>query len=296
MAKSLPHLEKHSFSVNGTHINYSIGGSGPALLLWHGFLGTSYSWHKVIPELIDDFQLIVPDMRGYGDSSKPSSGYDGSTLCEDFRALLRHLGVNRVRLCAHDMGAPPALIWAGRHPEEVAGLAYLDDPVLTTQTVAPLFSFSEQSWKHLGGLWWWPMAFANDMPERLIVGKESEFLTWFYQNYCHDPLSISNDTVTEYARTFRDVEGVRGAFGVYRELFETIRQTEHLLKGGMRIGIPILALGGDKSMGDLPLKMMQQIAANVSGGSIDNCGHFLPEERPSELATALKEHFHPIRA
>ncbi len=94
------------------------------MLLWHGFLETWYCWRKVIPLLAQHYTVLVPDMRGYGDSDKPAMGYDGHTLVEDFRQLVQQLGFQQLRIVAHDMGAPPALLWVAQYPDEVKCLAY----------------------------------------------------------------------------------------------------------------------------------------------------------------------------
>ena len=115
--------------VNGVPLHYWIGGNpnGMPALLWHGFLGTGYSWHKVMPLLAEaGFSILVPDMLGYGDSDKPAGdeGYDSRALAEEFRALVRQIefGAGQpLLLAAHDMGAPPALLWAADYPGEVAG-------------------------------------------------------------------------------------------------------------------------------------------------------------------------------
>ena len=83
-------------------------------------------------------------MRGYGDSDKPAGSYDGQTLVADFRALAKHLHLGPLHIVAHDMGAPPALLWAAEHPKEIASLTYLEEPVLTSETLAPVFQFSRR--------------------------------------------------------------------------------------------------------------------------------------------------------
>src|ERR1700689_5532078 len=118
--KAIEHFESATVLVGGVTLHYWLGGdpNGSPILLWHGFLGTSYSWHKVMPHLVEaGYRVLVPDMRGYGDSDKPAGtkGYDGRALAEEFRLLIRTIGFGAGRpitIAAHDMGAPPALLWA----------------------------------------------------------------------------------------------------------------------------------------------------------------------------------------
>ncbi|MBD3887678.1 alpha/beta hydrolase [Phormidium tenue FACHB-886] len=162
-------------------------------------------------------------------------------------------------------------------------LTYLDEPVLLEENLQQIFKFASET-LHNGGLWWWTFALAQDLPEKLIAGHEREFLTYFYNTYCYDPNSVS-DAVDEYLRTFAAPNGIRGALGVYRAIFESIQQTTPLTHN--KITTPVLALGGERSMGDRAKMMLQQVAENVRGGTVEQCGHFIPDERPNYLIEQL---------
>ena len=272
--------------VNGIRIRYRISGSGEPVLLWHGFLGTSDVWRKVTLQLARTHQVIAPDMRGYGDSDKPEQGYDARTLAADFRALVKHLELGPVHLVAHDMGAPPALIWAGEHPEEVRTLTYLDEPVITSECLQQMIQFTPQG-TQMGGLWWWQFALAPEIAETLLASHEREFLEWSYRHYCVMPGAIEAAAIDQTMRSFGAPGGVSGAFGVYRAIFETQAQTEPFTSHKVRL--PVLGLGGEKSMGDRTRQMLTTVAANVQGGAVAGCGHFIPEEKPEELVARLRQ-------
>ena len=280
---NLNQFSHHTMIANEVSLHYVIGGKGGPVLLWHGFLETWYCWRKVMPALAERYIVIAPDMRGYGDSEKPEQAYDARTLAEDFRQLVHQLGFNQIHLVAHDMGAPPALIYASEYPDEVLSLTYLDEPVLLQEYLQQLFKFAPETMQ-AGGLWWWTFCLTQEMPETLIAEHERDFLTYFYNTYCYDSNSVS-DAINEYLRTFAALGGVSGAIGVYRAIFESIKQTETLTQS--KIETPILALGGERSMGERVKVMMQSIANNVSGGSIERCGHFIPDERPDYLVEQL---------
>ncbi|MBW4616388.1 MAG: alpha/beta hydrolase [Desmonostoc vinosum HA7617-LM4] len=282
----------HTAIANGVTLHYVIGGEGPPVLLWHGFLETQYCWRKVMPALAQKYTVIAPDMRGYGDSQKPESGYDARTLAEDFRQLVAQLGFRQIYIAAHDMGAPPALIYAGEHPDEVLKLAYLDEPVLLEQHLQQIFQFTPDTLAE-GGLWWWTFSLTKGLPETLIAGHERDFLTYFYSTYCHDPASIEASAIDEYLRTFAAAEGVSGALGVYRAIFSSIQQTEPFAK--KKIQTPVLAIGGDKSLGDRVKTMLKSVAANVQGGAMERCGHFIPHERPDNLVDRLLKFFDEVQ-
>ena len=282
----------HTVESNGINIHYVIGGQGKPVLLWHGFLETWYCWRKIMPALAEKYTVIAPDMRGYGDSDKPEGGYDGLTLAEDFKALIKHLGFNEVAIAAHDMGAPPALIYAGRYPNEVKGLVYLDEPVVLEENIQQILKFSPETMEG-GGLWWWVFALAPKMPEILIANHEREFLTWFYDRYLYDRSSIDEDTVNEYLRTFATPNGIRGSLGVYRAIFETIEQTAPYTD--IKLDTPIFGLGGEQSLDENTIQMLQQVGNKVEGGSIKNCGHFIADEQPEKLLEYIFAFFEKVK-
>jgi pimeloyl-ACP methyl ester carboxylesterase len=277
-------------SLGGVRLHYLLGGnpSGPPVLLWHGFLSTSQEWRKVMPALAEaGYAVLVPDMRGYGDSDKPegTTGYDARALAEEFRTLVHKLGFGRgkpIILAAHDMGAPPALLWAADHPEEIAGLLYIEAPVMLSGVLSKIIAYTPEAMKE-GSMWWWILPLAPEVPERLLVGKEREFLTWFYDLHMAKREAITEEDLNETLRTFSGREGVLGSMGVYRAAFTSIEQTEPLarLLVGHKVAVPVVALGGDKSLGANVEKMLKLVAKNVEGEVVSNCGHFLPEEYPA---------------
>jgi pimeloyl-ACP methyl ester carboxylesterase len=286
--REIANFQSETVDVNGVRLHYWIGGdpNGTPVLLWHGFLGTGYSWHKVMPLLAEaGFSVLVPDMRGYGDSDKPAGteGYDARALSEEFRELVRQTGFGserKILLAAHDMGAPPAILWAADHSEEVAGLLYIEAPVMLSAVLTKIIAYTPEAMKE-GSMWWWILPFAPDVPERLVVGNERAFLTWFYDRHTAHREDITAAAGEETLRTFAGREGVLGAMGVYRAAFTSIQQTEPLTIH--KVKVPVVALGGTKGLGDLVLPMVKMVAENVEGRVIADCGHFVPEERPEEI-------------
>ncbi len=278
--------------LGGVRLHYLLGGnpSGPPVLLWHGFLSTSQEWRKVMPALTKaGYAVLVPDMRGYGDSDKPdgTTGYDARALAEEFRALVHQLGFGGGRpiiLAAHDMGAPPALLWAADHPEEIAGLLYIEAPVMLSAVLTEIIAYNAEAMKE-GSMWWWILPLAPDVPERLVVGREREFLTWFYDRHMARREAISDADLNETLRTFAGREGVLGAMGLYRAAFTSIEQTEPLarLLTRHKVTVPVMALGGEKGLGEKVQTMVKLVAKDVEGALITDCGHFLPEECPEEV-------------
>ena len=280
--------------VNGVRLHYWLGGNphGRPVLLWHGFLGTGYSWYKVMPMLVEaGYSVLVPDMRGYGDSDKPSGneGYDARALAEEFRALVKQIGFGsgqQLILAAHDMGAHPALLWAADHPNEIACLVYMEVPTMLEEFLTKVIVYTPEAMAK-GSMWWWILPLAPGVPERLIAGHERAFLTWFYEGATADPASITEASIEETLRSFSGAEGVLGALGVYRAAFTTIEQTTPLMKS--KVEVPVLAIGGEKALGARVAQMVEAVAKDVTGKILPACGHFIPEEQPAEFTRLFQE-------
>jgi pimeloyl-ACP methyl ester carboxylesterase len=280
--------------VNGIRLHYLVGGNpyGKPVLLWHGFLATAYSWYKVMPLLVEaGYSVLVPDMRGYGDSDKPAGtdGYDARALAEEFRALVKQIEFGsgqKLLLVAHDMGAHPALIWAADHPDEIACLVYMEVPTMLEEFLSKVIVYTPEAMAK-GSMWWWVLPLAPGVPERLIVGHERAFLTWFYEGATADPASITEASIVETLRSFSGTEGVLGALGVYRAAFTTIDQITPLKKS--KVEVPVLAIGGEKALGAKVAQMVEAVAKNVTGKVIPACGHFIPEEQPAEFMRLFQE-------
>ncbi len=285
---TIPGLRSETVTIGGVRLHYWVGGDpgGQPVVLWHGFLGTSYSWREVAPALAQaGLAVLVPDMRGYGDSDKPDGvdGYDARALAEEGRALVAQLGFGAGRPlihAAHDMGALPALIWCADHPKEVAGLLYIEAPVMLGDVLRGIIAYTPEAMA-TGSMWWWILPLAPGVPQRLVVGREREFLTWFYENETARPEAIEAATVDEYLRTFSGREGVLGAMGLYRAAFTSIGQTEALTRS--KVAVPVVAIGGEKSLGPRVGAMVRMVAHNVEAETVPGCGHFVPEERPDAI-------------
>ena len=290
---SIPGFTSETAHVDGVRLHYWVGGDpeGPPVLLWHGFLGTSYSWRQVAPGLAAaGLAVLVPDMRGYGDSDKPAGdqGYDARSLAAEFRALVSSIGFGGGRpivLAAHDMGAPPALLWAADHPDEIAGLLYLEAPVMLSAVLTKIITYTPEAMQN-GSMWWWLLPLAPGVPESLVVGNERAFLTWFYNGSTAAGNEIEPAAVDEYLRTFRGREGVLGAMGVYRAAFTSIDQTEPLTQ--QKVHVPVAAIGGgDNGLGDQVGQMVAMVAADVDAQVLPGCGHFVAEERPNDIVRRI---------
>lgn len=129
MTKPTLQVRHGKVPANGINLHFAMAGSGPAILLVHGWLGSSHHWRRLMPLLANRHTVVAVDARGYGESDKPYAGYDGRTIAADLLALIEALRLEQVIVVGHDMGALPALLLAAEHPRAVAGLVYVDEPL-----------------------------------------------------------------------------------------------------------------------------------------------------------------------
>lgn len=270
---------------NGVGLHVRVGGNGPAVLLMHGWFGTSYTWRYVAPIIANaGYQVICPDMRGYGDSDKPYTGYDGLTLVEDMRQMLQQIGVSgKVHVGGWDMGALPAYLYAAHHPDEVATLAYMDEP-LPSVNLQEATTFRKETY---GGYFHFGFNHAPDLAELLIAGKEREFWNFWLRLMLYNPASITEADKDEYLRTYAAAGGVRGSVGWYRDALITTDQfAEAIAKGKLKM--PVAGWGGQFGTPNAN-EQLNAITDDPRGGIIPECGHLIAEEQPEFLAQKLLE-------
>ena len=270
--------------VNNVTLHYVIGEQGDTILLLHGWPETWYEWKHIIPQLIDNnYTVIAPDMRGLGDSEKPQTGYDKKTVAEDIYQLIKKLGYDKIYLVSHDLGGPVAYSYAAAHPENVKKMVILD-------TLLPGFGDEEATKFSPNGLWHLPFHAVRDLPEKLIEGKEDTYLNWFYDHYSYNQSAITPKDREEYIKQYSKPGALRAGFEYYRAIFEDAQQNkEYAAK--QKLDIPILTIGGEAGVGNITISSFQKVANNVTGITLPNTGHFIPEERPYFLTKQLLDFF-----
>ncbi len=280
----------HKAMVHGQVLHFVRAGEGPPLLLLHGWPATAYHWRKIMPLLAPHFTVIAPDLRGFGDSSKPAGGYDTRSITADVRALVKQMGFERTFIVGHDMGAVHAYTYAADHPDEVPAFAYLDEPLpgLSYESFAALKP--EPFWQ--GGFWFAHFHLVPQLPEALTAGREGLYLRHIIGRMAYDPTVLTEADFAEITRTFGG-GGLGPSIGVYRDIAITIAQVQEAMARG-KLKQPVLALGGAFGMGEIPGHEMRQVAHNVEAGVLPECGHFLAEEQPAALAERLLRFFSAV--
>lgn len=279
-------LTHQMIRVNNIDLSVATGGNGPVVLLWHGFLGNAYTYVDLAPELIQNYTLVVPDMRGYGGSTISDEGYDGETLAEDFAQLMAKLDHAKYHIMAFDMGAPPALLLTAKHADRVETLTYMEDPVLLPDIVADKVEMTRENTK-FGGTWWWMVSQSPSMTEIIVKDKELEFVSWFYDNYTVVKNAVSPRSRRIFAEDLTGARDIHGWFGIYRDVFKTIDQTIPLQID--KVNTPILAIGGERSQGQTVEEFMKRVATDVQGHVMEGTAHFLINEKPKALAEVFTD-------
>jgi len=274
----------HMASVNGIQLHYVIGGQGDPVVLLHGWPETWYAWHHVMPALAKNYTVVAPDLRGLGDSSKPLTGYDGKTLAEDIHQLVTQLEFKTIFLVGHDIGTQVAYSYAAAHPTEVKRLAVME---LTIPGFAPADRMP---------LWWVIFHQTPDVPEALVQGKEMMYLSWFFHNLAYNPAAITQADINEYVSHYSAPGGMRAGFEHYRAFTQDAIQNQNYSKTNLTM--PVLALGGGYIPtfgGNITMPTviygMKILAQNVTGITVPNSGHFIPEEQPDVVVKLLNNFF-----
>src|ERR671913_458323 len=276
-------------SVNGIQLHYVIGGQGDPVVLLHGWPETWYAWHKVMPALAKNYTVIAPDLRGIGDSSKPTTGYDGKTVAEDIHQLVTQLGFETIFLVGHDIGAFVAYPYAAAHPTEVERLVVMEVP-------PPINGFFPPPQVNiLTALWWILFHQTPGVPEALTEGKEMTYLSWFYQNLAYNPAAITQEAINEYVSKYSAPGGMRAGFEYYRAIPQDAIQNENYSKTNLTM--PVLALGAgyipafEGNPNTVAQDGMKMLAQKITGIIVPNSGHYIQEEQPNVVVKLLNNFF-----
>ena len=264
-----------------------VGGSGPPLLLVHGWPEFWYAWRMVMPALARDFEVIAVDQRGIGLSDKPAGGYDTRTLANDLVALMEALGHQRFALVGHDTGFAISYAIAADHPDRVERVALLEIPGSPGAAPSPpVFvpgAINDRLW-HL------PFNRIDTLNEQLVAGREKLFYGWEFDAAAK---KLPEEVIDYYVGALSNPESLHASFEWYRALDTTMAQDQERRK--RPLSMPVLAIGGAMSFADHVGQAMKLVAEDVQSVVIPETGHFLAEESPDELLAALTPFLAPYR-
>jgi len=273
------------FEGTSATINYMIGGGGPPVLLLHGFPENLLMWRKVAPQMAKNNTVVVADLRGYGDSSKPAGGgdhfaYSKRAMAQDQIELMMHLGFPKFAVVGHDRGGRVAHRMARDHRDSIARIAVLD--IIPTYTLYHTFTKEvATAYYH-----WFFLIQPEPFPETLIGNSVEFYLRRSFAALI--PNVVSEDVYAEYLRTFRDPAAIHACCEDYRA-GASIDLDHDAADLADKITCPLLALWGDKG----PMHRYYDVLAtwkdrgtDVSGTPV-SAGHFLAEENPDAVLAEL---------
>jgi pimeloyl-ACP methyl ester carboxylesterase len=277
-AFSFPGFAVRDNAVNGVTIHARSGGTGPAVVLLHGYGETGDMWAPLAVDLARDHTVIVPDLRGLGLSSKPASGFDKKTQAVDIDALLTALNVNQVDVVAHDIGNMVAFQFAAQHPARVRRLVLIDAPV---PGVGP--------WEEvLKNPLLWHFRFGGPDMERLVAGRERIYLDRFWNEFSASPARFSEGARRHYAALYALPGAMHSGFSQFAAFDQDAVDNHEFLTRG-RLKMPVLAVGGEKSFGPMMATVMRSAADDVTEGIVPDSGHWIMEENPRATIRLVRD-------
>lgn len=290
-----PGFDELDITVNGVRLRGRVGPTSgkPPLLLLHGHPESHLMWHRVAPELADDFLIVAPDLRGYGDSERPAPSRDHSTyskreMARDCVELMTALGHQRFFVAGHDRGARVAARLVADEPQRVTRAMLLD--------IAPTLDMYEGTTRDFAAAYWhWFFLIqAAPLPETLIGANPRAYVEGVMGARHAGLAPFPRDVLDCYIAGFAGIERARGACEDYRAA-ATI-DLDHDRRDrveGRRITVPLRVLWGKHGVIERmfqPIELWQNIADTVSGRALD-CGHYLPEEQPEVVVAEMHAFF-----
>ncbi|HKD05559.1 MAG TPA: alpha/beta hydrolase [Bryobacteraceae bacterium] len=269
-------IESRTAELGGLKLHYLTEGSGPAVILLHGYTQTSRMWRPLIPLLSDKFTVIAPDLPGIGDSDIPKDGQDLKTAAVRIHALAKSLGIERARVVGHDIGLMVAYAYATLYPKETEKLIVMDAFLPGIPGWEPYYNTPDL----------WHFRFHGPTPEALVEGREATYFAFFWNDLAADckhslPPVDRQAYVEAYSRPGR----MRAAWAYFAAFPQTANDFAAL--AATKLTMPVLSIAGEKASAQTLNAQMKLVANDVTTVVIKDTGHWIMEERPDVTMTAL---------
>jgi haloacetate dehalogenase len=283
-----PGFEQRRVRTSGATINLVTGGEGPPLLLLHGYPQTHAIWHKVAPELAREHTLVCPDLRGYGDSSKPRglpdhSNYSKRAMALDMVEVMETLGYIKFDVVGHDRGGRVAHRLARDHGRRVRSITVLDISPTLKMYQSTSQQFARAYWH------WFFLIQEAPLPERMLAGHVPFYILKRLGRGKSRLKYFDRRAIAEYVRAFKDVRTIHATCEDYRAAatIDLVHDKQDLRK---KLTMPLMAIWGKHGVVEALFDCLadwREVALDVRGRAL-NCGHFIPEEKPRELVAELR--------
>ena len=270
-------VRTQEITTNGATIHVRVGGTGPAVVLLHGYGETGDMWAPLAEDLVGDYTVVVPDLRGLGLSSKPEAGFDKKTQAGDVAGVLDALKIDRADLVTHDIGNMVGYAFAVQHPERVRRFVLIDAPL---PGIGP--------WEEiLKNPLLWHFRFGGPDMERLVAGRERIYLDRFWNEFSAMPSRFSETAREHYARLYALPGAMHSGFAQFAAFDQDAVDNKAFLAAKGKLGMPVLAIGGEKSFGPMMATVMRFAASDVTEGIIPDSGHWIMEESPTATSVLV---------
>jgi len=262
--------------VEGVKIHYTTGGHGPTVILLHGYAETSRMWRPILPVLGEKFTVIAPDLPGIGDSSIPADGLDMKTAAIRIHALARSLGVEKARVVGHDIGLMVAYAYAAQFPSEVEKLVVMD-----------AFLPGVPGWEAIyNNPNIWHFRFNGPTPEVLVHGREQIYFAYFWNDLAADKTrSLPEGDRKAYVEAYSRPGRMKAGWAYFVSFQQAAKDFEKLSQ--TKLTMPVLSIGGDKSLGDALGQQMKLVATDVTVVVEKDAGHWIMEEQTKQTMDEL---------
>jgi pimeloyl-ACP methyl ester carboxylesterase len=265
--------------TNGSSLYVRSGGTGPAVVLLHGFGDTGDMWAPLAAKLAKDHTVIVPDLRGMGLSAHPDTDYTKKNQALDIIGVMDALKIERAALVTHDIGNMVGYPLAVEFPNRISRWVVIDAPIpgignWNKIVLTPLL---------------WHFNFRGPDVERLVQGRERIYLDRFYNDFAADPKRIDEETRNHYAALYAKPHAMHDAFEQFGAFNQDAIDNKALLTTKGKITMPVLALGGEKSFATGEADELRFIASNVTGGIVPDSGHWIMDENPKATIQLVTE-------
>lgn len=271
-------FREQKIATNGTTLHVRIGGSGPAVVLLHGYGETGDMWVPLAADLARDHTVVVPDLRGMGLSEHPAGGYDKKNQGRDIAGVLDELKIDRAALVTHDIGNMVGFAFAAQYRNRVSRFVLIDAPL---PGVGP--------WDEiLKNPLLWHFRFGGPDMERLVAGRERIYLDRLWNEFSASPTRFSEAAREHYAKLYALPGAMRSGFAQFAAFDQDAIDNNVFLAAG-KLDMPVLALGGDKSFGLTMAAVMRFAANNVQEGVVPDSGHWIMEENPAATVALVRQ-------
>ncbi|HTA39231.1 MAG TPA: alpha/beta hydrolase [Candidatus Acidoferrales bacterium] len=270
-------FSSHAVQAGGRTIYYRIGGSGPAVLLLHGYGDTGQMWSALAPVLAKTHTVVVPDLPGLGNSrpENPNAQYDMASVARSIHALMVRLKVRHEAVVGHDIGLILAYSYAAQFRNDVTKLVLMDGPIPGVGPWQTVLLFPGT----------WHFHFYGTNAEELTAGRERIYLDWLWNRFAFHPERIGDAERAAIAASYAQPGTMRVGFTYFKDFDADAAEDAAFAKTPLQM--PVLAMGGEKSFAPLMAAFAKAVAAKVRISVIPDSGHWLMDENPAATIAAL---------